>query len=56
MGAVGTEIRPFEIDVPQADFDELRRRVQATRWPEQETVTDRSQGRIQVTARPRRVT
>jgi hypothetical protein len=37
VDAVGTEIRPFEVDVPQADLDELRRRIQATRWPEKET-------------------
>jgi len=42
--AVGTEIRPFEVDVPEADLDELRRRIQATRWPEKETVEDQSQG------------
>jgi hypothetical protein len=29
VDAVGTEIRPFEVDVPQADLDELRRRIQA---------------------------
>ena len=37
-------IRPFRIDVPQEEVDELRRRVQATRWPDKETVSDRSQG------------
>ena len=37
-------IRPFRIEVPQADIDELRRRLQATRWPEKETVKDQSQG------------
>ena len=41
---VGTEIRPFEPDIPQAELDDLRRRVQATRWPEQETVADDTQG------------
>jgi hypothetical protein len=30
VGGVGNEIRPFEVDVPQADLDELRRRIQAT--------------------------
>lgn len=39
-----TAIRPFHIDVPQQELDELRRRVQATRWPTRETVSDRSQG------------
>jgi pimeloyl-ACP methyl ester carboxylesterase len=38
------EIRPFHIEVPQKDLDELRRRVAATRWPEKETVADQSQG------------
>jgi pimeloyl-ACP methyl ester carboxylesterase len=37
-------IRPFRIDVPQEEIDELRRRLQATRWPDKETVSDRSQG------------
>ena len=39
-----SEIRPFRVDVPQAEFDDLRRRLQATRWPEKETVADQSQG------------
>jgi pimeloyl-ACP methyl ester carboxylesterase len=37
-------IRPFHVDVPEADLAELRRRIKATRWPERETVTDDSQG------------
>ena len=37
-------VRPFRINVPEEDLVELRRRVLATRWPDQETVTDRSQG------------
>jgi pimeloyl-ACP methyl ester carboxylesterase len=37
-------IRSFTIDVPQADLDDLRRRVEATRWPSEELVEDRSQG------------
>lgn len=37
-------IRPFHVHVPQAALDDLRRRIAATRWPDQETVTDRSQG------------
>jgi pimeloyl-ACP methyl ester carboxylesterase len=44
VGPVGTEIRPFEVDVPQADLDDLRRRIAATRWPEKEPVDDLSQG------------
>jgi len=37
-------VRPFPINVPQAEIDELRRRIAATRWPEKETVSDASQG------------
>jgi pimeloyl-ACP methyl ester carboxylesterase len=40
----GETIRSFTIDVPQADLDDLRRRVEATRWPSEELVADRSQG------------
>jgi pimeloyl-ACP methyl ester carboxylesterase len=37
-------IRPFKVEVPQAALDDLRRRIAATRWPDKETVADRSQG------------
>ena len=40
--AVG--IRPFHVDVPDAELTDLRRRIAATRWPERETVADQSQG------------
>ena len=39
-----TAIRPFHVNFPEADLTELRRRINATRWPERETVTDSSQG------------
>lgn len=39
-----TSIRPFTVDIPQADLDDLYRRVRETRLPEQETVEDASQG------------
>jgi hypothetical protein len=39
-----TAIRPFRVNVPDADLDELRRRVASMRWPEKETVADHSQG------------
>ncbi len=39
-----TEIRPFRVDVPQEELDDLRRRIANTRWPERETVADESQG------------
>jgi len=37
-------IRPFRVGFPAADLTELRRRVNATRWPDRETVADDSQG------------
>ncbi len=37
-------IRPFHVHVPEEDLTELRRRINATRWPERETVTDATQG------------
>jgi pimeloyl-ACP methyl ester carboxylesterase len=37
-------IRPFQVSFPEAELTELRRRVNATRWPERETVSDDSQG------------
>ena len=48
QSAADRSIRPFKIEVPQADLDDLRRRIRATRWPDKETVADRSQG-IQLT-------
>jgi pimeloyl-ACP methyl ester carboxylesterase len=39
-----TDVRPFTISFPQSDLTDLRRRINATRWPETETVTDDSQG------------
>jgi pimeloyl-ACP methyl ester carboxylesterase len=37
-------IRPFHVNVPEAELTELRRRINATRWPSKELVADRSQG------------
>jgi pimeloyl-ACP methyl ester carboxylesterase len=39
-----TQIRPFTVNVPEEEIGELRRRLAATRWPDRETVEDRSQG------------
>jgi pimeloyl-ACP methyl ester carboxylesterase len=39
-----TEVRPFHLDIPEAQLDDLRRRIAATRWPSKELVQDRSQG------------
>lgn len=38
------EIRPFRIEIPQAQLDDLRRRLRDTRWPEREAVEDWTQG------------
>jgi pimeloyl-ACP methyl ester carboxylesterase len=43
-GSDSTAIRPFERSFPAEELAELRKRVAATRWPEQETVADDSQG------------
>jgi pimeloyl-ACP methyl ester carboxylesterase len=40
----GKAIRPFRADVPDEALTEMRRRIDATRWPTRELVTDRSQG------------
>ena len=42
--ADATAIRPFTIEIPEADLEDLRARIAATRWPEKETVADQSQG------------
>ena len=42
--ADATAIRPFTIEFPEADLEDLRARIAATRWPEKETVDDDSQG------------
>jgi uncharacterized protein (DUF1501 family) len=39
-----TEIRPFQFNFADAELADLRRRVNATRWPEREQVSDASQG------------
>jgi pimeloyl-ACP methyl ester carboxylesterase len=39
-----TEIRPFHVEIPEKQIDDLRRRITATRWPSKELVPDRSQG------------
>jgi pimeloyl-ACP methyl ester carboxylesterase len=39
-----TDVRPFQVDVPEEQIDNLRRRITATRWPSKELVQDRAQG------------
>jgi pimeloyl-ACP methyl ester carboxylesterase len=38
------DIRPFQVEIPEEELAELRRRIKATRWPSKELVADRSQG------------
>ena len=53
-----TEIRPFHIEIPADQIDDLRQRIAQTRWPTKELVADRSQGvqlrTLQELARSRR--
>ena len=44
LGSDRSAIRPFRVSFPEAELTELRRRINATRWPERETVADQSQG------------
>jgi pimeloyl-ACP methyl ester carboxylesterase len=39
-----SEIRPFQVDIPDQALEDLRRRIAAVRWPSRELVADRSQG------------
>ena len=39
-----TDVRPFNVDIPDEALEDIRRRIASTRWPERETVTDQSQG------------
>lgn len=41
---MSTEIRSFKIEIPEAEIEDLRRRLASTRWPEKELVDDWSQG------------
>jgi len=45
IGNAGKDaIRPFKVKIPQEAVADMRRRLAATRWPDKETVEDRSQG------------
>src|ERR1700726_1331876 len=44
QASANTSIRPFHVNIPETELTELRRRINATRWPERETVTDATQG------------
>jgi len=42
--ARATEVRPFSVEIPATDIEDLRARIAATRFPEKETVADDTQG------------
>jgi pimeloyl-ACP methyl ester carboxylesterase len=39
-----TDVQPFHLEIPEEQIDDLRRRIEMTRWPSKELVEDRSQG------------
>ena len=39
-----TAVRPFTFKAPEAELQDLRNRIKATRWPEKEAVADDTQG------------
>jgi hypothetical protein len=39
-----TAIRRLSVEIPEAELTDLRRRINATKWPDRETVGDASQG------------
>src|SRR5271167_2993756 len=41
---MSTEIRPFRVETPMAELEDLQIRLRLTRWPEAETVGDWTQG------------
>jgi hypothetical protein len=51
--ATSDAIRPFRIDVPEEALVDLRQRINATNWPERETVTDASRRAARDDARTR---
>jgi len=44
QGSDKTALRRFHVEVPEAEIVDMRRRINATKWPEKETVADASQG------------
>src|SRR5258708_7593514 len=45
LATENSAIRPFQgVTFPEAELTELRRRINNTKWPERETVTDATQG------------
>ena len=40
----GSDVHPFQVEIPDEALDDLRRRIAASRWPSKQLVGDRSQG------------
>jgi pimeloyl-ACP methyl ester carboxylesterase len=49
---MSTDVRPFTADIPEEALADLRRRLEATRWPDKETVADSSQGVVLAQLQP----
>src|SRR5689334_10655280 len=47
-GTGKNDIRPFKVNIAEAEISDMHRRIKATRWPDRETVKDASQG-VQLT-------
>jgi len=55
--SIGSDVRPFSVEVREEAVEDLRRRIAATRWPSKELVDDRSQGvQLDTLATGRRIT
>jgi pimeloyl-ACP methyl ester carboxylesterase len=44
MGSDKSAIRPFKVGFPDSELADMRKRINATKWPDRETVTDESEG------------
>jgi pimeloyl-ACP methyl ester carboxylesterase len=44
VGGGDTDIRPFQVHFPEAALIDMRKRINATVWPDRETVSDESEG------------
>ena len=45
-GSDKTSARPFRVNFPEAELGELRKRIDATKWPERETVNESAVRRL----------
>lgn len=52
-GSDKAAIRPFHVNVPEAELTELRERINATKWPDRETVKDQKGGHFAAWEQPK---